>query len=459
MATSGKPDRKPILLIDPGIGHARFVHERAVNRGLLSIASFLSYQGYPVDFISLDQLHLQGVDDEQQIFDWLAGLLAKKDYFLVAVSSLFVAEFSRVERLLFRIKKERQDIITVVGGHYPTFHHEEILKQCKAVDFVGRCEGEWLVRNLVDYLLSGKQDVDLLRGFTYRRNGKVVVAPDLPLGTLDDLPPLDYTLLDPAYLKQEEPPNINIEFNRGCPFNCSFCSATRFWRQSVRKHNKMKILVELRQLIDLGYAGKVSFEDETIDLRSQELKDFIKGLKAESRRKYSFDYLVTRYDTLDQEGLRQLHELGLRDILIGLESGSRRILESINKKIDLEDFPKSCRLIKESGLRVNVFIIVGLPGESEESFRETYAYLENLFDERLISNILVSYFQPYQGTDSFQKMQEYGGRIVEEDKQKWILRGGPLVEYPNLSAERQLKMFEDVSRLNEKNLSSFYKRF
>jgi len=110
-------------------------------------------------------------------------------------------------------------------------------------------------------------------------------------------------------------------------------------------------------------------------------------------------------------------------------------------------------------LRVNVFIIVGLPGESEESFRETYAYLENLFDERLISNILVSYFQPYQGTDSFQKMQEYGGRIVEEDKQKWILRGGPLVEYPNLSAERQLKMFEDVSRLNEKNLSSFYKRF
>lgn len=459
MSKSIKPDRKPILLIDPGIGHARFVHERAVNRGLLSIASFLSYHGYPVDLISLDQLHLQGIDDEQQTFDWLTGLLAKKDYFLAAVSSLFVAEFSRVERMLFRIKKERPDIVTIVGGHYPTFHHEEILEQCKAVDFVGRCEGEWLVRNLVDYLLSGKQDVDLLRGFTYRRNGKVVVAPDLPLGILDDLPPLDYTLLDSAYLKHEEPPNISIEFNRGCPFNCSFCSATRFWRHSMRKHNKRKILVELRQLCDLGYAGKVSFEDETIDLRSQELKDFLKELKRESRRRYTFDYLVTRYDTLDQEGLRQLHELGLRDILIGLESGSRKILESINKKIDLEDFPKSCRLIKESCLRVNVFIIVGLPGESEETFRETYAYLENLINEGLISNILVSYFQPYQATDSFQKMQEYGGRIVEADKQKWILRGGPLVEYPNLSSKRQLEMFKDISVLNERSTSRFYTRF
>jgi len=250
-------------------------------------------------------------------------------------------------------------------------------------------------------------------------------------------------------------------FNRGCYFKCNFCSVPIFWGCERRSHNPEKIITELKQLSKLNYKGKISIEDSTLNLKSEKIKDFL--IKAKKiKRKYSFDYFVTRYDFIDGESLRLMKQLGFNDFVVGLESASQKVLDNIGKNINLQKFKDFCLWIKDFEINLNVFLMVGLPGETQETFNETYEFVNDLVKKELISNLFVSYFTPYPGTKAAEKdLKKYGGKIIvkEDDFSDWVFKKDPLVEYPHLSREEIKKMYNKLLALNEKSTSKFAARF
>ena len=105
-------------------------------------------------------------------------------------------------------------------------------------------------------------------------------------------------------------------------------------------------------------------------------------------------------------------------------------------------------MIREHQINLNIFRIIGLPGETEETFKETFLYIEKLAQEKLISNIFMSHFQPYFCTKAYKDLKKYGGKIIVEntDYSKWIFRSKPLVEYNHLNRKRLEEMFEALSK-------------
>lgn len=449
-----------ILLIDPGMKHSRFENNHFVNRGLLSIATFLKYQGVSVNYFTFDEWYMKNIMDFQTIYVDLKKVINDSSIQVVGLSNIFIAEFPNAINILQEIKADFPQIITILGGYIATFDGESAIERYPFIDYVIRGEGEWTLLNLLNYLKNDKKDVEPLSVVYRNSQGSAVNTPAPPLGDLNDLPPLDYRLLPGKYLNSIPSPNINIEFNRGCYYSCSFCSVSLFWKGKRREHNYDKIIKELEQLSALNYKGKISFEDDTIDLKSESFKNFLHNVKSIPRQ-YSFEYAVTRYDFIDQESLKLLRELGCNEIILGLESGSEKLLKTIDKKINLKAFKKVCNLIKDNGVNLNVFLIVGLPGETEETFSETLAYITELDNEELISNLFVSHFQPYPCTKALKDLKALGGRIIvpPNEYSSWILRSKPLVEYPHLSRKRLSEMFSALNKFNDSKRSNFVEKF
>lgn len=446
-------------MIDIGIKYERFAKNRFINRGLLSIATFLKAKGYNINYISLNQFYLQDISNYYDVWKILENNISINNYQIIAVSNILIPETKIALKLLKKVKSTFPDIITIIGGYYFTLNDEKI-KRYNFIDFIIRGEGEWSLLELLDRIKKRKK-VNAVRGVTYiNKEGKIQKNPDQRLGRLSELPPLDYSIIDNDYLLNKNPPNINLEFNRGCYYDCTFCSVSDFWRNQVRFHRVEKLISELKQLNKLKYKGKISIEDSTLDFRTERMKRFLRE-SSKLKKSYRFDYITTRYDKIDPDSLELIYSLGFSDIILGLESASEKILNIINKNIDLNRFIQACRVINKKGLRVNVFIIIGLPGETKETLIHTYSFLRNLALNGLIANIFVSHFQPYTGIKALKDFDKYGGKLIikNDDFSNWIFRGKPHVEYDHLKRQELQKMFVKINQINQINGTDFISRF
>jgi radical SAM superfamily enzyme YgiQ (UPF0313 family) len=385
--------KSKILFIDPGMNKKEF--HNYINRGLLSVASYAKFKGFETKYISLNYQTIDNIND----FD------------IIALSLPFIAESNYYNKILNSLKKEKKRII--VGSYYPTLFNLNNVEVIKG-------EGEWKFLNLIS---------------------------NEPINNdLNELPPLDYSLLDIDYLKNTK--NINLEFNRGCNQKCSFCSVTQLLGHKVREHPLENLISEIEQLNSLGFNGNISIEDSTLDLRSDKIKNFFyHSLKL--KRKFNYSFITTKYDCIDEESASLIKKLGFEQIVLGLESGSEKVLDINTKNINLNEFEKTCSWLKDY-LDISAFLIIGLPSESKETLNETYSYISNLVNKDYISNLFISYFQPYPKTKATKIMQEYGGKIISKSHNDWIYRSIPLVEYPNLSKEYMIGVFNKLNHLIKK---------
>lgn len=387
-----------ILFIDPGMSKENF--HKYINRGLLSIASFIKNNGFETEYISLNYKIKETIEDKI------------KESGVIGLSLPFIAESEHYNRVLNWLKKFDKRII--VGGYYPTLFDLEDVEVIKG-------EGEWNFLNLIS---NEPKNNDL-----------------------KELPPLDYSLLDIDYLRNT--PNINLEFNRGCNQKCSFCSVTQLLGYKVREHPLENLIKEIEQLNSLGYEGNISIEDSTLDLRSDRIKEFFKHSLKLNNRSFNYSFITTRYDSIDEESANLIKELGFEQIVLGLESGSEEILNINSKNINLHKFEETCSWLKDY-VDISAFLIIGLPGENKDTLKETYSYISRLVNNGYISNLFVSYFQPYPKTKATKMMDKFGGEIISKNYNDWIYRCVPLVEYPGLSKDDMTKAFNDLNQLIKK---------
>lgn len=252
----------------------------------------------------------------------------------------------------------------IMGAH-GTMSPEKVLAATGAKAVIRR-EPEMTVLEL-----SEARPLSGIEGITYMQAGKVVHNPDRQLLDMGELPVPAYHLIDLSRYRYELLGSrlALLETSRGCPHSCSYCYQGMYgWRQYRRKPLE-KVLNEIDIIVNTSGPKSLFF----IDLEFTLDRSFVQKICSHIIEKgYRLRWSCqTRADTVDRELLKKMKEAGCRLIHYGVETGSERILASINKKIRLADIREGISATKVSGIETACFFMFGFPGETLSDMEET----------------------------------------------------------------------------------------
>jgi hopanoid biosynthesis associated radical SAM protein HpnJ len=390
------------------------------------IASFwypvwLSYPAGMIKDSRLLDASPHGVTPEETI------QIARNYDFLVLYTS--TPGFKNDVRLAEMAKAEHPDLKIAFVGPPVTSQPDEALKSSSAIDFV--------VRKEIDYPLAeyaeGKE-LDKIAGVSFRKDGKVVHNPDRPpLHDLDALPfasevykrDLDITKYNVPFLLN---PYISFYSSRGCPALCTFC----LWPQTISGHawrtrSNENVAAEVKLAWELfPNLQEIFFDDDTFAWAKNRTLALCEKLKPLKTTWSCTSRVHTDYDTL-----KAMKAAGCRLLIVGFESGDAQILKNIKKGATPEQgvqFMKNC---KKLGIVVHGDFIIGLPGETPETIKNTVKYAEQLDCE----TIQVSIAHSYPGTelDDYLKKNQFFTNV--DDMTDGMGHQLPTFQYPNLSRQ------------------------
>lgn len=324
----------------------------------------------------------------------------------------YSANFHYVKESLKFIKEVNPEIVTLVGGPHPSALPRQILETMgDSLDFAFAGEAEIGLPKLLGELLNKTANFASIPGLIYRQKGKIVLNPPLFLANLDlfDFPAWD--LLKPETYPEaqhgaffEKFPIAPIVTTRGCPYNCSFCAGKLNTGKIFRKRSLKNVLLEIKFLYNKHGIREFHIVDDNFTFE----KDFAKEILREViKLKLNASFAVpngVRIDSLDEELINLMKKAGFYLISIGIESGSDRVLNLMNKNITTAKIQEKISLINQKGLNSAGFFIIGYPGETENEINKTIDFSLNLGLSR--ANYFL--FLPLPGTPIFAKLKKEG---------------------------------------------------
>jgi len=331
---------------------------------------------------------------------------------IVGVNNLFTRQRENSHAIYGLTKKINKDIITIAGGAHSTVMPELVLSD-KNVDFVVIGEGEETIIDLINFI-QGNADISALDGVGYRENGDIkIIQKSRFVSDLDKLPfPARHLLNMEKYfgLKSSHGARQCERFSpiitsRGCPVGCTFCSAHHVWGRPFRKRSPENVLREMIELKSKYGIEELLFEDDNFNLdikRAEEIFDLM------IRNKLGF-----KWDTpngvsafaLNEGLIEKMKAAGCYKLNIAVESGNQDVLKNIIKKpVDLKKVKSLVRFAKSINLETNIFLIIGMPGETIRQMWDSYRFAEELG----IYNPFISVATPYPGSELYEKCIERG---------------------------------------------------
>jgi len=354
-----------------------------------------------------------------------------KDYeFLVLFTS--TPGFPGDTRLAHAIKAANPGMkIAFVGPHVSVLP-EKSLRACPVIDFVARKEFDYAV---TDYA-KGKP-LEEIPGISYLKDDKVVHNPDAPqIQDLDALPhvtdvykrDLDVTRYNVPFLLN---PYVSLYTTRGCPAQCTFC----LWPQTLsghpwRKRSTDDVAAEMAKA--KHYWPEVKeffFDDDTFNIQKARTIELCAKLKP-----IGLTWSCTSRVTTDFETLKAMKEAGCRLLIVGYESGDPQILKNIKKGATIERARQFTRDCHKLGLVIHGDFIMGLPGETRETIKNTIKFAKELD----VETIQVSVAHAYPGTELYDYAVK-NGFIVGDNRM--VDEGGHQlahIQYPGLPADEIL---------------------
>ena len=261
-------------------------------------------------------------------------------------------------------------------------------------------EGERTVVELVHALENGLPLEDIM-GISYLNEGKEVKTPPRELiENLDEIPFPARDLLDMEKYIGTWKENMGVRVastisSRGCPFSCRFCDKTTFGGK-IRFLSPSRMIEEMKLLYNRYGAEMVYFEDDLFTVNRKRVLEFCSLMEKELPGKMWG--ASSRVNTIDKEMLARMKHAGCTDLIFGVESGSQKILDLLGKGITVEQIENAFRWVKEVGIKAGMFLIIGVPGETQGDIDMT---------KRIIAksepNIIdVSYLTPIPGTEIYE---------------------------------------------------------
>lgn len=279
----------------------------------------------------------------------------------------------------------------VVGGPHATPLGPEILRHYPSVDTVCVGEGDVTFLEIVSRLASGESTRGI-HGTVFRDGTRVVTAPERK-----NVPDLD-TLASPHHWFDTH----ILMTSRGCPWACTFCGAETSWGRGFRANSIDYVLDAMESVSKRLPVKMIQIKDDTFTTNKKRVLALCKRMQ---ERKLGFFWSCdTRVDLLSDDLLREMRLAGCQRLSLGVESGSQRILDLIDKKITPDEILESTNLAKRYGIKVRYYMMLGNRGETKESFAETLAFLERAAPHEYIFSCL----SVYPGTRDFHDAEKAG---------------------------------------------------
>jgi len=300
----------------------------------------------------------------------------------------------------------------IVGGPEVPFYGEDFIRFGADVGVIG--EGELTLEELVPHLRKhGVTGMSHIAGIIYcQQDGTIVRTPERELiADLDILPDPDRSAIDlhryvDTWRKHHDLGSVSLICSRGCPFTCTWCSRSVFG-DTHRRRSVRRVVDEIERLRETYKPDMLWFADDVFTINHRWFNDFYDEMKRRNIR-IPFE-CISRADRLNEDILKKMAELGSFRIWYGSESGSQRILDTMQRRVKVEQIQSITRLAQKYGIQAGLFVMLGYPGEQMKDIDATIAHLKETNPDTYLTTVAY----PIKGTTMYNEVSD---RLIVNDE-------------------------------------------
>jgi len=262
------------------------------------------------------------------------------------------------------------------------------------IDYVVMGEGERAITQLATCITNGNEPAAMaISGVALRRQGKNIKNPPKFIENLDEIPyPARHLLPLELYDRTIEYLNVKpadvMSISRGCIFNCGFCETRKLWGNICRAFSPQRVIGEIQDLQSKYGTRGLYFINDNFTLRK---KETIELCNLMVKNKLDLEWVCdTRVDLVNQELLEVMSKAGCKTIWFGVESGSQKILQRIERNTTLEQIETAFKLCQKTGIQTACSFMLGMPDETLKDMEASLKFAKKLNPDWCLFNIFIA---------------------------------------------------------------------
>lgn len=354
------------------------------------LAAVLRANGFDVRILDGSLMNL---DIEETVNE-----IVKEYYDVIGFTIDDPTKINNTFKVIRKLRAEGVNAHITMGGHTPTFAFKNILQECNGLDSIVRFEGENTLLELVK-AIDIKKEWREIEGLTFRANGRICATTIRPLiKELDSLPfPERDTLANLQNSKR-----ASVSSSRGCYGKCVYCSVCSFYGlpegEKWRARSPDNVVKEIETLVDKWGVSEIEFIDDNFvgTTRTGKARAINIAEKMKALDKGIMIALYCRPNEVEQRTFEKLKEAGLKEVLVGIESGNDSVLRRMRKGTTVYKNLKALEILRNLDIDTTIGFIMFDPYTTLEELQENLSFLRStgLNFLRVSLNIM----QPYPGT-------------------------------------------------------------
>jgi anaerobic magnesium-protoporphyrin IX monomethyl ester cyclase len=307
-----------------------------------------------------------------------------------------------VIKIVGYVKKNLKDTKIILGGPEIRYYAKDYLDCGAHLVVVG--EGEQTTLEVCSYYKAHGQLPKTTPGTAYLEDGALKTNEERPLIKDVNILPMpardkiDMSRYLEVWKKYHGKSMMSVNTMRGCPYTCKWCSRA-VYGGTYRRRSPKKVAEELLSLKNNYNPDAVWFVDDVFTISHKWLKEFAEEVKKQNAL---IPYeIITRADRMNLEVINLLKESGCFRIWIGAESGSQRIIDLMDRRVEVQTVRDMIKLAKANGIEAGTFIMLGYPGETKSDIRQTITHLQDSDPDQF--TVTIAY--PIKGTPLYTEVE------------------------------------------------------
>lgn len=335
------------------------------NLGVLYLTNYLREKNLSVEFINNFN------SQKKELIDFL-----QKKPLTIVITTTYYYHFYPIVEIIKFVREYNTAVKIITGGPYfyslvkssTKAEIESKLKLINADFYIIDAQGETTLSKIVLAIKQNSSFNNISNLIFPAQNNRFTYTTINP--EKNDL--TKHRILWNKFPQQQFTPTVFVRTQKGCAYNCAFCSYNAF--EGQRAFIDLDILE--KEFIELHNAGVkyILFVDDTFNVPLSRFKNILKMM---IRNKFNFNwYSYFRAGNVDDETFDLLAKSGCKGVMLGIESGDQNILNLMNKRVTIAQYENTIRRLKANGIIMEASIIIGFPGETKESVMRTYEFIE-----------------------------------------------------------------------------------
>ncbi len=401
----------------------------------------LEVNGFNVKVIDGQVTWLNSIRLEKEIDDYSPDMIGISVVTPRAKQALEIASI---------VKRKKPEICVVLGGPHITALDGQVITK-DDIDVVVLGEGEYTMLDLVK-AMSGNKDLSAIAGILYKeKDGSVVRTKRREMvKDIDRLPhpafhlmPIDKYTPPAAWPNRKKGAYANLMTSRGCPHQCTYCDVNITFGRKYRMHSPEYVLDDIECLYHKHKVKNFSFRDSIFTLHKDRVKKICRLIN-ERGLDISWECNL-RVNYVDYDLLKMMKDAGCGLVRYGVESGSQEVLNNACRNTTLDQIRQAFKVTKKAGLEVHGYFMLGLPGETKKTIKDTIKFAKEISPDSVGFTIAI----PFPGTEFYNWAKEHD--YLRIDDWNSFVYNSAIVETPSLS-------IKDLMKIQEWALKSYYLR-